>query len=331
MTEALNFDSSQLATFAGGLGVKGTAAHATSGIVADYLVNTTSGLYGINYDLNVADTTGANANINRAAYFNAAVDATNANNWTATVGFRGVEGSVEVENTASGTITGMASFYASADSVEDVTITSRYGLYVANSAGDATVTTQYGIRIVDMTDGTANYGLYIDGANTEAIHVAGDPVVFKGGVYGSDTSTEHLVLKGNTAATDGAIETEDRMRGLHIGAAKAASWPNADNYIYIENSHTTAPAGAPASASGCGLYSSGGEMFVIDSGGNALQFSPHDTEGYYYFRSKMTGPGEGHNVHGRVLTIHWEKFMDAVIKKWPEFSEFVEETIDPTL
>jgi hypothetical protein len=67
---------------------------------------------------------------------------------------------------------------------------------------------------------------------------------------------------------------------------------------------TTAPSGALSSAAL--FYATGGEMWVMDSGGNTTQLSPHDAEtGEWIFYSK--------NVNtGRVVRVDMEKLVKAV-------------------
>lgn len=327
LTAVMTLDSTQDITFASGthIGLKATAPSATAVIYGDFTTTTTGGFDAINIVNSVADTTGANANQIRGAYLAAEIDSTNNQDWThATVGLVGVEGATLVENGATGTITGVASFYATAASIEDVTITSRYGLYVATSAGDATVTTGYGVYIADQTDGTSDYGLYIAGADTAAIKVAADASIFMGGVYGSDAADGNLTLGSTTNATEGCIIVPDETEGFNIGGTQG--WNGKDNYIFMKDAGN-APAGAPA-VQGGGLYASGGEVYAIDNGGAATKISPHDDEGYYVYYSVNTGQDKGINKKDRVLVLHIERALRKLAEKFPEdFAEFIEESV----
>jgi hypothetical protein len=87
-----------------------------------------------------------------------------------------------------------------------VTIT-RFAAFEARNAfdlgGGFTLTDQYGLYIYNLTSGTNNYGIYIEGASTNAIRVVTGDSQFGGDVY-IDGGVE-LILGGGGATTQGSF------------------------------------------------------------------------------------------------------------------------------
>ena len=166
----------------------GTAASTTNAINAtkDFGEAAGSNFNGMVLKAVGSETTGATSIITSGIQSLAAIggsgnDVTNNQNWTATVGLRGVTAAVRTESGSSGTITGGAAFYA-ANATEN----------------GATYTNQYGLYIEDLTVGGSDYGVYIVGADTAAVYVASaDPVHL--GVAGA--STGKLEIDGATSGT----------------------------------------------------------------------------------------------------------------------------------
>ena len=108
------------------------------------------------------------------------IESTNTQNWTASpVGLALFEaGGAVLEDPGVGgayTLTGLAAFYAMADTIgANTTVTNHYGLYVENTASTGTMTNQYGVYIEDLTSGASDYGIYIAGADSTGLYVAGD-------------------------------------------------------------------------------------------------------------------------------------------------------------
>ena len=65
----------------------------------------------------------------------------------------------------------------------------------------------------------------------------------------------------------------------------------------------TAPAGTLAN--GCSLYSTAGELRVMDAAGNPTLLSPHDENGYWIFNSRS-------GLTGKMFTVHMERLIRAL-------------------
>ena len=79
----------------------------------------------------------------------------------------------------------------------------------------------------------------------------------------------------------------------------------------------TAPVGTLAN--GCSLYSTAGELRVMDAAGNATLLSPHDHDGYWIYHSKDT-------TTGKVLKIDMERMLKKLNHHfgWDFIQEFLE-------
>jgi len=92
------------------------------------------------------------------------------------------------------------------------------------------------------------------------------------------------------------------------GAGNVGIGTNAPAYkLEVSGPVMMEDAAAPSASAGhSGVYSSGGELFAIDSGGNTTQLSPHDTEtGEWIFYSK--------NIKtGRVVRVDMEKLVRKI-------------------
>jgi len=77
-------------------------------------------------------------------------------------------------------------------------------------------------------------------------------------------------------------------RNIKLGATTARGTTEGTNTLSLFNG--TAPVGILTN--GGSIYSSGGELFVIDAGGTATQISPHDRDGNWVFNSTNTTTGK---------------------------------------
>ena len=154
------------------------------------------------------------------------------------------------------------------------------GLYVAPTITNAAATATLGATV--YLGGTTFGAGTTDGAS---LYVAGPTV-------GATTNYAVLVAAGMTRL-DGELE---------LGGHAARSGTAGSNKLNIFDG--TAPTGTLAT--GISLYSTTGELRVMDSGGTATLLSPHDRQtGEWIFLSKNTRTG-------RVLRIDMERLMRAL-------------------
>ena len=102
---------------------------------------------------------------------------------------------------------------------------------------------------------------------------------------------------------------------VKIGGTVTRATTEGNNHLDIFDG--TAPVGTLAA--GISLYSTAGELRVMDSGGTATLLSPHDDAGYWIFDSKDT-------VTGRRLRIDVERLLRAVNERFG--LDFIKEFID---
>ncbi len=99
-----------------------------------------------------------------------------------------------------------------------------------------------------------------------------------------------------TCPTNTAVLTA----GGNVKIAGTASRATTEGTNHLDIFDGTAPVGTLAN--GCSLYSTAGELRVMDAAGNATLLSPHDREGFWIYHSKDT-------VTGKVLRIDMEKML----------------------
>ena len=160
-----------------------TAAHDNHALSLSWASGEMAGVtrYGARFAITAIETGSAVSGANIAAIQAVAtIVGTNTQNWTDTVGVRGVH-SIISNGAFTGTVIGVAAFY-----VENGT------------AGGGTVTNQYGLYIEDLTRGTNDYGIFIAGADTAAIWInSADPIHV--GLAG--TATGKMEWSGATSGT----------------------------------------------------------------------------------------------------------------------------------
>ncbi|KKK52884.1 hypothetical protein LCGC14_3100410, partial [marine sediment metagenome] len=86
--------------------------------------------YGMHFDMSVAKTTAAMTSVGRGGRFECALDASNTQDWTNSIGLRGLQGRVRTLAGSSGTITGIACFYTSITVANAAQVTNAYGFYL---------------------------------------------------------------------------------------------------------------------------------------------------------------------------------------------------------
>lgn len=214
-------------TQAGRIGFANTAISTNNGLFGSYLeTGPAASKVGVYVSLEATDTSSSNAQIIYSGRFIARVDATNTQNWTATpASFIGVSGQADVQASAAGTITGVASFHAPS-TIAAATVTNRYGLYIEDATGAGTLTNQYGIYIADLTKGgTLDYGIYIAGADTYALYIAAD------GAYVVGASVFDV------GSGDLNINTTGDQEGLQLNGSNATGGPGIS---YLQSDTTPA-------------------------------------------------------------------------------------------
>jgi len=109
---------------------------------------------------------------------------------------------------------------------------------------------------------------------------------------------------GNSATNTNRVSLTD-VGNVKIAGVAVRGTTEGTNHLDIFNG--TAPAGTLAN--GISLYSTAGELRVMDAAGNATLLSPHDKQGNWIFDSKDT-------VTGRHLRIDVEKLLRAVNERF---------------
>ncbi len=116
----------------------------------------------------------------------------------------------------------------------------------------------------------------------------------------------------------GSTSRQKRMRITDVGNVKIAGTAvraTTEGTNHLDIFDGTAPVGTLSN--GCSIYSTAGELRVMDAAGNATLISPHDRDGYWVFDSKDT-------VTGRRLRIDVEKMLRAINERfgWDFVKEF---------
>lgn len=158
----------------------------------------------------------------------------------------------------------------------------------------STISRNYGYFCYDQTAGGENYGYY------SAVSSGTNKWAF----FGAGTAQSYL---GGT---------------LKIGGTAARATTAGTNSLDIFNG--TAPAGTLTN--GITLYSTAGELHVIDAAGNDSLLSPHDkNDNSWIYYSKNT-------VTGKVLRVDMERLMRALDKRLGGgfITEYTEEVVCPT-
>ena len=181
-------------------------------------------------------------NIVYGGWFRTRVRNLNTQNWTASVGLRGVHSSVDVSTGAASpsTITGASSFYADTTiggAANDMVLTNYYGLYVKATTliGNSKLTNDYGIWIGNQAGGaTLNYSIWLDGSavigsdTSLVLKLSGDvddyftfatvsnvPTIYGTGAY---------VRIGDAATTQHSLASEDDLMVTGKFEANGLSW-----------------------------------------------------------------------------------------------------------
>jgi hypothetical protein len=153
-------------------------------------------------------------------------------------------------------------------------------------------------------------GAYINGASS------GEVAVSQNGIFGATSGANAdgtLDVSWSRAAAsvlrigDGGANALGTLTAANVklGATTARGTTEGTNTLSLFNG--TAPVGTLAN--GGSIYSSGGELFVIDAGGTATQISPHDSNGNWIFNSTNT-------TTGKRLKIDVEKMLRFLNEKF---------------
>ncbi len=176
------------------------------------------------------------------------------------------------------------------------TITDARGVYVQDNTG--TITTNYGIYIENQTAGGSDYGLYIQGADTQALWVDSGNARFDGNVgigttgapgsrfeinTGSDTSQDYFNIQGATANllhlySDGSTNTKyeslfDYVAFAGPGYLADSDWASIKLFVEPNSATQKALVINQYAAQSVDLVqvrtsSAGGDLFVIDATGD---------------------------------------------------------------
>lgn len=159
----------------------------------------------------------------------------------------------------------------------------------------------------------ANDGVCLDVKET------GDAQATSYAVRIASTNNEALHVDSGLVDVDESVRINPTSAGAGYGHIKIGGTANhggaaGENVITIWNG-AAKPAGALADAAS--FFAEGGEMDVIDSGGNETTLSPHTEDGDYVINSFVPGKNT-------TLRIHIEQICDFLVEKFPEIANLVE-------
>ena len=199
------------------------------GLRADFTVTPPSGYlystFGGYNKLTIKGTNGGNYHVGSLGYISnentgtvpvvAGAGGTIFHNSVGTIaGTYGLQSSIY--NNSTGTITNAYGTYTQIYNLSTGTITNAYGNYITpfvKSGG--TMTNAYGLYIDNQTAATNNYGIYVNGASTRALHINSGTSYFGGNVGINTTSpTYKLDINAQTGGTGNPL----RLLGLNAGA-----------------------------------------------------------------------------------------------------------------
>jgi len=156
------------------------------------------------------------------------------------------------------------------------------------------------LRIVD----TSNSG----GATGYAVYVSAN-----------DAENEAMLIDSGKLDVDEEVRLNTASAGAGLGHIKIGTTADhagakGENVITIKNG-AVKPAGAIADCAS--LFTEGGELEGIDSGGVETTLTPHTEEGDYVINSYVPW-------RNSTLRIHLEQIIDFLVEKYPEISNLVQ-------
>ncbi len=160
--------------------------------------------YGMFFQTDAIRTTGATSASVIGSRINTSVPASNTQNWTGVQAITSLFVAANAATGSTGTITGMSAVRTRVPYTQGANITNAYGFYVADGlASVGTVGTQYGLYVENLTQGGSDYGIYIAGADTNAIWVDAGASRFDGDVSfltpAADATGVDIVLGADNA------------------------------------------------------------------------------------------------------------------------------------
>ena len=203
----------------------------------------------------------------------------------------------------SGTIVTQAAVFT----LTDATSLLIQGPILTIGAGSA-VSNASSIKIVSAPTGaTNNYALWVDAgiarldgaidfSNGAGAPGAGTYVTGTSSILFFQSGTSHVQWNNNSAGAE--LMRLTNVGNLKIGGTATRATTEGTNKLELFDG--TAPVGTLAA--GISLYSTAGELRVMDSGGTATLLSPHNKQGEWIFFSKNTRTGQ-------VLRIDMERLM----------------------
>jgi len=200
-------------------------------------------------------------------YFVANISTANTQNWTNTLGLRGLYTKANVTAQAGGsaaTITGMAGLHIGSNTVD------------TSGGTDAVVTNNYGLYIDNQTAGTNDYGVYIGGGDTYGLWVDSGITRLDGAIttYGDINvrgTTPDLIL-GDGGAEDTSIHFGGGTSNTVNGATTDTDWVIArDNTDYAFTLNTGDSINHIGSAQRFSFYHSGASTYAARFMGSHTQ------------------------------------------------------------
>lgn len=216
--ESINNDTDGTIGIVGALDVSGHAAFGNNAsvnssvniMIGEALTDTASNLYRGIYSvltLNPAgDSTASIRSMESAATWAGSVNHTGS--------LVGTISEVFLSSGSSGTVANAYAYqaYPVYASSSTTAVTTAYGMYINNSTLDgASLSNQYGIRVIDMTSGTNDYGIRIDGADTQALWIgagANNTDAENGLAFGSSRDTNLYRSAADTLFTDDSFTAD---------------------------------------------------------------------------------------------------------------------------
>ena len=198
------------------------------------------------------------------------LDSVNTQDWTSSLGIMGVHCDMNVEGSSSGTVTGMAGLYVTANIQDAATVTNFYGVKIGLIQAQGTPHTlvnEYGIYINNIDAGTTlNYAIYTNDGLVRFGGAVSCASTFES--VGVATLADGSLLKTSAAPTTDAMIANKKYVDDQVSGGT-------DEKVKIDAAATAGYIGAASNdgvlRTGTGLsYTDGGDFVTLDLDINAL-------------------------------------------------------------
>lgn len=149
-----------------------------------------------------------------------------------------------------GTVGNSSSLWTRSDVSTGATVTAARGLYVQNGIGAGTITDQYGIHITNLTKGTNDYAIRVDGADTQALWLGAGgnyTTAAQGIAFGSGRDVNLYRSGNNTLATDDSfsvlgtsslLRVEGTGTSVFVGTVQGADATANNQFVTLGQANT---------------------------------------------------------------------------------------------